>query len=175
MELVAGKVFYLYIFLIIHIWLKCPVPNLVPFCFEECSKESNNSSQKLKKTHFSLFNREQIRGTIQEKSIYSMFSNVVFFIFPFKMLLYIWFTIVTWKEILDTRVVFTEFSEYGNNSGRVVYWSDRSFSRSSRLSMEFNKFWHFSITNSNCDNWTIWSYLCSYRSKNARESFKKLF
>lgn len=61
------------------------------------------------------------------------------------------------RNSLDTRVVFTEFSEYGNNSGRVVYWSDRSFSRSSRLSMEFNKFWHFNITNSNCDNRTIWS------------------
>ena len=158
MELVAGKVFYLYIFLIIHIWLKCPVPNRFVFCFEECWKESNNSSQKFTKNHFSLFNRKQIWGTIQEKSIYSMFSDVIFFIFTFKMLLWSMIHHSHMKRnSLDTRVVFTEFSEYVNNSGRIVYWSDRSFPRSSRLSIEFNKVWHFNITNSNCDNRTIWS------------------
>ena len=72
-----------------------------------------------KKNHFSLFNREQIWGTIQEKSIYSMFSHVIFFIFTFKVLL--WYKIHhshTKSNSLDTRVVFTEFSEYGNNSRR---------------------------------------------------------
>ena len=49
----------------------------------------------------------------------------------------------TKRNSLDTRAVFTEFSEYVNNSGVVVYCDDRSFSRSSMLTMALKEFWHF--------------------------------
>ena len=49
----------------------------------------------------------------------------------------------TKRNSLDTRAVFIEFSEYVNNSRVVVYWGNRSFSRSSRLSVALKELWHF--------------------------------
>ena len=101
MELVAGKVFYLYIFLIIHIWLKCPVPNLVAFCFEECSKESNNSSQKLKKKIIFLCSIENKYEVQYKKNQYIQCFPIWFSLFLLLRYYYdIWFTIVAWKEIV---------------------------------------------------------------------------
>ena len=49
----------------------------------------------------------------------------------------------TKRNNLYTRTVFTEFLEYVNNSGVVLYWGDRPFSRSSRLVKALKKFFHF--------------------------------